>query len=98
MTGNRAGTNEFTWVQVFAMLGFVAALFGVAVHSINSSIAANAAVIGARFDDVDGRLDRVEARIDERFDELEANVDVNTTFTSAFEGKRILTFGARDSS
>ena len=75
MTENKADSSGLTLGQTIVVLGFVAALFGVSVHSINSSSS-------ARFDDINARFDRLEIRIDERFDdfdkrfdELEAKVD-----------------------
>ena len=95
MAENKADSSVLILRQVIAILAFVlafvAAIFAVSVHSINSSNAANMALINDRFD-------RVEARIDERFDGLEAKVGVNTRFTAAFEGKQILTWGSSTSS
>ena len=92
MTENKANSSGLTLGQTIAVvLAFVAALFGVSVHAINSSS-------NARFDDINARFDRLEIRIDERFDELEAKVDANTEVTASLRGKSVITYGSSDSS
>lgn len=91
MTEDKADSSGLTFGQTIAVLAFVAALFGVSVHTINSSS-------NARFDDINARFDRLEIRIDERFDELEAKVDANTEVTASLRGEGVLTYGASDGS
>jgi len=90
MTENKADSSGITFGQTIAMLAIVAALFGVSVHAINSSS-------NARFDDINARFDRLEIRIDERFDELEAKVDANTEVTASLRGNSVITYGSSDS-
>ena len=89
MTEDKADSNGLTFGQTIAVLAFVAALFGVSVHTINSSS-------NARFDDINARFDRLEIRIDERFDELEAKVDANTEVTAGLSDKSVITYGSSD--
>ena len=103
MTENKAHSNGFTMSQTIALLAFVAALFGVSVHAINSSSNARFDGINARFDDINARFDRLEVRIDERFDgiderfdELEAKVDANTEAIASLGGESVITYGSTD--
>ena len=89
MTDAKAESNGLTVGQTIAILAFVAALFGVSVHTINSSS-------NARFDDINARFDRLEIRIDERFDELEAKVDANTEAIASLRGNSDITVGSSD--
>ncbi len=105
MTANRADRNGFTMSQTIALLAFVAALFGVSVHAINSSSNARFDGINARFDDFNARFDRLEIRlderfneIDERFDELEAKVDANTAAIDSLRSDIVTSNGSSDSS
>ncbi|MCY3979340.1 MAG: hypothetical protein OXG23_14680 [Chloroflexi bacterium] len=89
MTEDKADSSGLALGQAIAVLAFVAALFGVSVHTINSSS-------NARFDDINARFDRLEIRIDERFDELEAKVDANTEVTASLRGESVVTYGSSD--
>ncbi|MCY4061682.1 MAG: hypothetical protein OXG53_04875 [Chloroflexi bacterium] len=98
MTANKADRYGFTMSQTIALLAFVAALFGVSVHAINSSS-------NARFDDINARFDRLEIRIDERFneiderfDKLEAKVDANTVLIARLGGESVSADGSSDGS
>ncbi len=96
MAEGKADSGGLTVGQTIAILAFVAALFGVSVHTINSSS-------NARFDDINARFDRLEIRIDERFDEIDerfdelgAKVDANTEAIATLSGKDIITYGSSD--
>lgn len=95
---DKADSSGLTIGQTIAILAFVAALFGVSVHAINSSS-------NARFDDINARFDRLEIRIDDRFDEiddrfdeLEAKVDANTEAIASLSGNTVITYGSSDGS
>ena len=103
VTANKAHSNGFTMSQTIALLAYVAALFGVSVHAINSSSNARFDGINARFDDFNARFDRLEIRIDERFndiderfDELEAKVDANTVLIASLGGESVSADGSPD--
>ena len=68
LTESRADSGGFSLDKSIAMLAvvlaFVAAVFGVSVHAINSSS-------NARFDDINARFDRLEASIDKRFNDID---------------------------
>jgi len=112
ITANKADRNGFTMSQTIALLAFVAALFGVSVHAINSSsnarfdgINARFDDFNARFDDFNARFDRLEVRleqrfneIDERFDELEAKVDANTAAIDSLRDQSVGADGSSDGS
>ena len=96
MAEGKADSGGLTVGQTIAILAFVAALFGVSVHTINSSS-------NARFDDINARFDRLEIRIDERFDEiderfdeLEAKVDANTEAIASLRGNSVITNSSSD--